>query len=251
MSETAPIYHRIQQSLRQDIATGRFSEGDKLPSESELARTFSTTRGTVRHALARLEYEGLIQREAGRGTFATPSRVQSRIDTRFYKSFEEQVASQGAQVSLSLLSFEACRAPENIAQALHLLSGTEVYRLRRLRHVDGEVLGYEDRWLLRELARKLKPSALKTESAVSLINSILQAPLGEIEVFVRATTATEEVARLLELRKGAAVLVRAHSFYDADRRPVLTGQALYRGDRYQFAYALHSPATTGRGSAVP
>ncbi len=251
MSETAPIYHRIQESLRHDIATGRFSEGDKLPSESELARTFSTTRGTVRHALARLEYEGLIQREAGRGTFATPSRVQSRIDTRFYKSFEEQVASQGAKVTLTLLSFESCRAPENIAQALHLLTGAEVYRLRRLRHVDGETLGYEDRWILRELARRIKPSALKTESAVSLINIALQAPIGEIEVFVRAATATPEIAKHLDIKKGAAVLMRAQSFYDAERRPVLTGQAIYRGDRYQFAYALYGPATAGRGSAVP
>ena len=99
---SAPIYHRIQERLRSDIAAGRFAEGDRLPSESELARAFQTARGTVRQALARLEYEGLIQREAGRGTFATPSRVQSRIDTRFYQSFEEQVSAQGAVIGLRL-----------------------------------------------------------------------------------------------------------------------------------------------------
>jgi GntR family transcriptional regulator len=250
-SNAAPIYHRIQERLRSDIAAGRFGDGDRLPSESELARTFRTTRGTVRHALARLEYEGLIQREAGRGTFATPSRVQSRIDTRFYQAFEEQIAAQGASITLKLIEFAAQPAPEGIAQALRVLTGASVYRLQRLRSVDGELVGYEDRWMLPELGQRIKTSALKTESAIALVNAALRAPLGQIEVFVQATAATAEVARLLQVRKGSPVLSRAHTFYDRNRRPVVTGQALYRGDRYQFAYALDGPSVTSRTGAVP
>lgn len=248
---SAPIYHRIQERLRTDIASGRFADGDRLPSETELARTFRTTRGTVRHALARLEYEGLIQREAGRGTFATPSRVLSRIDTRFYQSFEDQVSAQGSDIALRVIEFSQCAAPEGIAQALRVLTGANLYRLRRLRLVDGELVGYEDRWMLSELGRRVRPAALKTESAIALVSAALRAPLGQIEVFVQASAATAEVAQLLEVRKGAPVLVRAHTFYDHNRRPVLSGQAVYRGDRYQFAYALDGPTATAQANAVP
>jgi GntR family transcriptional regulator len=248
---SAPIYHRIQEHLRSDIAAGRFVDGDKLPSEAQLARTFRTTRGTVRHALSRLEYEGLIQREAGRGTFATPSRVQSRIDTRFYQSFEEQVSAQGAAISLRVIEFAQHSAPEGIAQVLRVLTGAQIHRLRRLRCVDGELVGYEDRWMLSELGRRVQPAALKTDSAIALVSAALRAPLGQIEVFVQASAATAEVAKILELRKGAPVLVRAHTFYDRNRRPVLTGQAVYRGDRYQFAYALDGPTVATRAGAVP
>ena len=251
MSDAAPIYQRIQERLRSDIAAGRFLEGDRLPSESELARNFRTARGTVRQALARLEYEGLIRREAGRGTFATPSRVLSRIDTRFYQAFEEQVSAQGAAVRLRLLEFSASAAPEGIAQALHVLTGAEVHRLRRLRYVDEELVGYEDRWMLSEIARHFRAAALKTDSAIALVNAALRAPLGQIEVFVRAAVATSDIAEVLELRKGSPVLVRAHTFFDRNRRPVLTGQAVYRGDRYQFAYALDGPSAAGRSGAVP
>jgi GntR family transcriptional regulator len=250
-SSATPIYHRIQECLRSDIAAGRFADGDRLPSESELARTFQTTRGTVRQALARLEYEGLIQREAGRGTFATPSRVQSRIDTRFYQSFEEQLSAQGALIALRVIDFSQCAAPEGIAQVLRVLAGADVHRLRRLRLVDDELVGYEDRWMLSELGRRLRPAALKTESAIALMSAALRAPLGQIEVFVRASAATAEVAELLEVRKGAPVLVRAHTFYDRNRRPVLTGQAVYRGDRYQFAYALDGATAAVQVNAVP
>jgi GntR family transcriptional regulator len=250
-SSSAPIYHRIQERLRNDIAAGRFADGDRLPSESELARTFQTTRTTVRHALARLEYEGLIQREAGRGTFATPSRVLSRIDTRFYQSFEEQVSAQGSAISLRVIDFSQCAAPEGIAQALRVLTGAGTHRLRRLRLVDGELVGYEDRWMLSEIGRRIRSAALKTESAIALVSAALRAPLGQIEVFVQASAATAEIAELLEVRKGAPVLVRAHTFYDRNRRPVLTGQAVYRGDRYQFAYALNGPTATAQVNAVP
>jgi GntR family transcriptional regulator len=250
-SSGTPIYHRIQERLRSDITAGRFADGDRLPSESELARTFQTARGTVRQALARLEYEGLIQREAGRGTFATPSRVQSRIDTRLYQSFEEQLSAQGALIALRVIDFSQCAAPEGIAQALRVLAGADVHRLRRLRLVDGELVGYEDRWMLSELGRRVRPAALKTESAIALMSAALGAPLGRIEVFVRAFAATAEVAQLLEVRRGAPVLVRAHTFYDRNRRPVLTGQAVYRGDRYQFAYALDGPTAALHVNAVP
>jgi DNA-binding GntR family transcriptional regulator len=248
MSGPNPIYHRIQLSLRMDIQRGRFAEGDRLPSESELARAFSTTRGTVRQALARLEYEGLIQREAGRGTFATPSRVQQQIDTRMMASFEEQIASQGATVTLQLLSFEACPAPESVAHALRLISGTEAYRLRRLRFVDGEVMSYEDRWMLREYGRKIKSAALKTDSSVMLMNGVMPEPLSEMEVFVRAATVDQKIAKLLTIRANSAVLIRAHTFYDKYRRPVLTGQSIYRGDRYQFSYTLHNPGERKSGA---
>jgi GntR family transcriptional regulator len=47
--------------------------GKALPSETEFAEIFSTSRATVREALARLERERLIIRRHGAGTFISPS----------------------------------------------------------------------------------------------------------------------------------------------------------------------------------
>jgi len=41
------------------------------------------------------------------------------------------------------------------------------------------------------------------------------------------------------------------TFYDRNRRPLLTGQAVYRGDRYQFAYALDGATAAVQVNAVP
>lgn len=243
-----PIYTRIEQRLRGDIAAGRFRDGDRLPSEAQLAREFSTTRGTVRQALTRLQYEGLIVREVGRGTFASPGKVQSTIDTRLSQSFEEQMAVQGVDVVLQLVDFGAQPAPDGVAQALRVLAGEKVFRLRRLRIVSGEAVGYEERWLASGIGRRIRPADLTRLSAIAMVEKALGSGLGRIEVFVRAAAATREVARHLGLRSGAPVLVRAHTFLDRELRPVLTGQAVYHGDRYQFSYVL---GQGGGGPAIP
>lgn len=55
-------------SLREQIKEGALKVGDYLLPESELAKAFSVSSRVVREALARLEAEGLISRQQGRGT---------------------------------------------------------------------------------------------------------------------------------------------------------------------------------------
>ena len=95
-----PIYVRIQERIRTAIAEGVLTSGDRVWSEAELAAEFRTTRSTVRHALDRLVFEGLIVRHVGRGSFvAERGTFRSPIDSRHCLSFEEQAALAGHVVS--------------------------------------------------------------------------------------------------------------------------------------------------------
>src|SRR5919108_5832892 len=51
------------------MRTGELVPGARLPSHREMATTFGVAPMTIRQVLARLEQEGLISREHGRGTF--------------------------------------------------------------------------------------------------------------------------------------------------------------------------------------
>lgn len=66
-----PKYLQIVESVRQSIEAGRYRNGVRLPSETELVRRFGVSRMTVVKAMRQLQQEGLLVRRAGSGTYAT------------------------------------------------------------------------------------------------------------------------------------------------------------------------------------
>jgi CheY-like chemotaxis protein len=64
-----PRARRVYDTLRARIVGGEFAVGAQLPSYVALAAQFGVAPLTVRQVLARLEQEGLVSREQGRGTF--------------------------------------------------------------------------------------------------------------------------------------------------------------------------------------
>jgi len=69
MEETK--YITLKESLKNDILSGVYRPGDKLPSEYQLVNSFGVSRHTVRKALSILEDEGYIIAKHGKGTFCT------------------------------------------------------------------------------------------------------------------------------------------------------------------------------------
>ena len=69
-------YLSLAESLRASIQSGKFSPGEKLPSENELTRLYACSRQTVRQALSILDSEGLTERVQGSGTYVKGTTVQ-------------------------------------------------------------------------------------------------------------------------------------------------------------------------------
>jgi len=64
-----PKYQQIVHDLQQSIGAGEYKEGERLPSEADLVKRFSTSRLTVQRALKELQHQSLIERRAGSGTY--------------------------------------------------------------------------------------------------------------------------------------------------------------------------------------
>lgn len=76
---TVPPSGQISGILRERIRTGDYELGERLAPESDLAKEFSVSRGTVRKALRILERDRLILRQRGRGTFVTNAPAASSL----------------------------------------------------------------------------------------------------------------------------------------------------------------------------
>ena len=66
---TRPLYLQLRDALAERIAHGEWKPGNAIPNESDLAREFGVSSGTMRKALDMMEGEHLLTRRQGRGTF--------------------------------------------------------------------------------------------------------------------------------------------------------------------------------------
>ena len=71
-TSSIPMYEQIQNELMEQIQSGFFQPGDRIPSEKELAERYHVSRITAVKALTELALNGYIYRLQVRGYFANP-----------------------------------------------------------------------------------------------------------------------------------------------------------------------------------
>ena len=226
-----PVYARIQDRIRTAIAYGALKPGDRLPTEKELSAEFGTTRSTVRHAIDRLVYEGLVVRHVGRGTFVAEKEVlRSPIDSRCCITFEEQVAITGHQVTYRSAALDLVPAPPRVAELFGLPPDAEVYKLERVRMITEQPVGIEIRYLPQEIGRHITGEMLTRCSVHAFVSNIIGEPIPTIVVSVTAELADSYIAKHLEISEGSAVTVRTNSHHITNGNAVICGRSIFRGD---------------------
>ncbi len=66
-----PIYLQLMERIRQDIVSGVYKPGDKLPSVRELALDAAVNPNTMQKALSELERDGLVYSKRTSGRYIT------------------------------------------------------------------------------------------------------------------------------------------------------------------------------------
>lgn len=106
-----PIPALVADRVLELVRAGVIPPGDRLPTEPELARRFGVARSSVRSGLQRLQAQGVVEVNRGRGWFvsATSSRdaadlMQERLATRDFDVrdvMEVRIALEGVAAGLA------------------------------------------------------------------------------------------------------------------------------------------------------
>jgi len=79
----APLYQQIIDAIKREVAAGRLTPGNAMPSFRVLATQLAVSLITVKRAYEELEREGIIVRHQGLGTFvALRAAARSRSSGR-------------------------------------------------------------------------------------------------------------------------------------------------------------------------
>lgn len=243
------VFRQISDQLREAIDKGRFSEGDKLPSETELVEHYGVSRMTVRNALGVLQGEGLVVSEHGKGVFVRPRPPVRRLASdRFARRHREQGKSAftveaeaaGSRSEVDSLQVKEERPTQDIATRL---GGPRRVLARRRRYLlDGRPVEFAASYLPLDLARDT-PIAQPNPGPGGIYARLeeLGHHLDHFDEEIRARMPSPDEVKTLRLASGVPVIHLIRTAYDTEGRAVEVCDTVMAADTYVLAYQL--PAT--------
>lgn len=232
-----PYYQQLYEILLGKIQRREWQPGDMIPPESELIEEYQVSRNTVRQVLEKLVNDGLIYRQRGRGSFVSHPTLEQAM-TRIV-SFTEDMHQRGFAPGTRVLSTDLIPAEEEIANQLDIPVGEQLVCLRRLRMADGEPMSIEESYLI----HKYCPDILEHDYALEPLRRVLESEFGiriaSAKQVIQAIQAPPDLANLLELSPGAALLLITRVSFSQGKIPIEFLRIHYRADRYSLFNELH------------
>jgi GntR family transcriptional regulator len=154
-AKALPVYLQIAELLARQIKAGYWREGERLPTEAQLAERLHVAVGTLRKSLALLAKQGVLERVQGSGTYVRTAEGSQRI----YELFRLELTSGPGLPTASILDVARLARPAHVP-ALGDGDGREVWRVRRLRYLSQVPVALEEIWFDGALCPSLQAQEL-------------------------------------------------------------------------------------------
>jgi GntR family transcriptional repressor for pyruvate dehydrogenase complex len=121
------LSRRLFEQLSEEIKSGRFAPGARLPTEAELTRAAGVSRTVVREAVAALRAEGLVVTRQGVGAFvsAEPQRAPFRIEPERMQTLEDILGVMELRLGVEIESAGLAAERASKAQLRGILNALE------------------------------------------------------------------------------------------------------------------------------
>lgn len=226
-----PLHQQAEELLREIILRPEYMNGKLLPNEVELSKKMDISRNTLRQAINKLVFEGLLIRKKGYGTTVAPKNVMS--NARNWMSFSQEMSSLGLTVKNFELHVTHRFPDEHVASFFGTATDQRLLRLERLRGDVEMPFVYFVSWF------SSKTGMTGEENFSIPLYEILETQYGIVVKTSRekisAEGASAYVAEKLGIEPGAPILVRKRQVYDKDDAPVEYNIGYYRADSFTYA----------------
>lgn len=228
-----PYHYQLRELLRDEITSGRWEVGERLPSERELCEVFHLSRTTIREAIDALVDEGLLRREKGRGTFVAEPKITEKW-LGAPDSFTESMLEQGYLIETKVLNLSVIPTAHKVARELRLRSEEPVIVLDRVRTILHEPILVVTSYLPEKLCPTLIEEDFTQNSLYQILREKYDVRIAHAKRVMEAVAANEIEANLLNVRSGVPLLLIESTAYLEDGTPIEYFKARHRGDRTRF-----------------
>lgn len=231
-----PAYQVLREQLRDEIAAGQYSDGVRLPTESELVAQHGLSRQTVRRAFQDLVADGAVYRVPGRGTYASePGRYLRQLGSI------EDLMSLSDDTTMEVLTGLRRRVDLDAASRLRL-DDDVVYSVVFRRLHDGVPFVSTTVHLVPSAAPPIQAAlvdgAVGTHTVIGLLEPHLAEPIAEAAQSITVAPADTFVASAVGCEQGHPMLRVDRLYSDSSGSPVELSVSHFLPEQYTYRVTL-------------
>lgn len=234
-SSKTPIHQQLYCYIKECIENSIYKVNESIPSENEMQQLFGVSRITVRRAISDLEHDGYLKKRRGCGTLVEPRKLERNIST--FNSFSKDTKGKGDKPGSIILVCKEIEPSVKVAGMLEIDYGEKVYYLKRLRLINGRIIGLHQSYVSQRLGFEIKASDFDSTTSLYEYIESKGIVLGSADETLEAKMASPEVKHELFLEENQPIVCKERVTYDIQHRPVEYSENAYIADTYK--YVIH------------
>lgn len=229
-------YMTIYEHLVHKIEKGSIKAGENLPSESKLMSHYQVSRDTVRKALSLLEYNNYIIKQRGKESIVNNIN-KFNFPLSNITTFSELVDQQKLNVNTIVEDLSIVVGDQEIMKILQIAENDEVYRVKRIRKIDGEKVILDKDFFLKTAVPHLSREICK-KSIYQYLENELNLKISNAKKIITVNKVSKEDKLLLDLKDEPYIVVVKSFTRLEDGTLFQYTESHHRIDKFQFVEYL-------------
>lgn len=231
VDDMTPLYIQLMNDLEKKIRDKVFQPGEKLKTETEIAKEYGVSLITVRNAVSNLIKKGLVVRKQGKGTFVTQPKFSKNISS--LQGFSNMCLQMGVTPGAKTLENNLIYPSEKIYKKLKVSSDEQIIYISRLRYADNDPVVIEKNYFPSKFVSLLTED-LNDNSLFHILKEKLNVEVSSSVKKIELCKASKEEAELLNVKKNSPLILIKSIARDSNDEPMYIGVQIINGERFSF-----------------
>ncbi|MGZ3754060.1 MAG: GntR family transcriptional regulator [Mucilaginibacter sp.] len=229
-----PLHAQAETLLRKLIEEEEYQNGKIFPNEVDLAKQLAISRTTLRQAINKLVFEGLLVRKKRTGTKVANGIVSSRSNN--WLSFSQEMKLRGIIIKNFELNVTWIYPDDKLANFFEIKTDRKVLKMEKVRGKPNEPFVYFVSYFHPRVGLTGEEDFNMPLYEILENEHSVVATLSKEEITAQA--ADKFIAEKLQIEVGSPVLFRKRFVFDQGERPVEYNLGYYKAD--SFVYTVES-----------
>lgn len=203
-------YEQIAKEIEDYIYENNFPQGTKLPTVENFASNYKVSKSTIVKALESLVLKGIVYQVQGSGIFVRRRNRTGYIDLNVMTGFTNSL--KDFTITSKVLEFDVIKADNEISELLECTTDDEVYMIKRIRYINGEIMCYEESYYKKSVVPYLTKE-IAEGSIFEYLTTALNLNLGFSDSYIHIEKLDNDISNLLELNAADPAMIFLQQIY--------------------------------------